>query len=92
MSASTIPTIDLSLWRTGDRQGRDRLATVVDQALERAGFLLVTGHGVDPGLPAVIRTAARTFFHQPADAKQPFLAPVSYTHVRERWPPAGRKA
>ncbi|GGY00843.1 isopenicillin N synthase family dioxygenase [Streptomyces hiroshimensis] len=74
MSTSTIPTIDLSLWRTGDRQDRDRLAVTVDQALERAGFLLVTGHGVHPDLPAAIRTAARTFFHQPADAKLPFLA------------------
>ncbi|MEX2981279.1 isopenicillin N synthase family dioxygenase [Streptomyces sp. C36] len=74
MSASTIPTIDLSAWRAGDRQGRERHAMVVDQALERAGFLLVTGHGVHPDLPAAIRTAARTFFHQPTDAKLPFLA------------------
>ncbi|MEH6372959.1 2-oxoglutarate and iron-dependent oxygenase domain-containing protein [Streptomyces sp. KLMMK] len=74
MSASAIPTIDLSLWRTGDRRSRDRLATAVDRALERAGFLLVTGHGVDPGLPAAIRATARAFFHQPADVKLPFLA------------------
>ncbi|MFC5149445.1 isopenicillin N synthase family dioxygenase [Streptomyces aureoversilis] len=74
MSTSAIPTIDLSLWRSGDRRSRDRLATAVDRSLERAGFLLVTGHGVDPDLPAAIRTAARAFFHQPADAKLPFLA------------------
>ncbi|MET9648393.1 isopenicillin N synthase family dioxygenase [Streptomyces syringium] len=76
MSASTIPTIDLSPWRTGDRQDRDRLALVVDQALERAGFLLVTGHGVPLGLPAAIRSAARSFFHQPAGFKAPFLAEI----------------
>ncbi|MBF6049604.1 isopenicillin N synthase family oxygenase [Streptomyces sp. NRRL B-1677] len=74
MSASTLPTIDLSLWRTGDRRSRERLAAAVDGALERAGFLLVTGHGVPPGLPAAIRAAARMFFHQPVDAKLPFLA------------------
>ncbi|MGX8904260.1 isopenicillin N synthase family dioxygenase [Streptomyces netropsis] len=74
MSASSIPTIDLSLWRTGDRRSRDRLAAAVDQSLARAGFLLVTGHGVHPDLPAAIRAAARTFFHQPADIKLPFLA------------------
>ncbi|MEU2514568.1 isopenicillin N synthase family dioxygenase [Streptomyces syringium] len=77
MNASTIPiipTIDLSLWRSGDDQDRYRLAMLVDEALERAGFLLVTGHGVHPDLPAAIRTAARVFFHQPADMKQPFLA------------------
>ncbi|MFI9237084.1 isopenicillin N synthase family dioxygenase [Streptomyces sp. NPDC053079] len=74
MSATTIPTIDLSLWRTGERQGRDRIAMLVDQALERAGFLLVTGHGVHPDVPAALRTAARAFFHQPADAKLPYLA------------------
>ncbi|WP_329394757.1 isopenicillin N synthase family dioxygenase [Streptomyces melanogenes] len=76
MSASTIPTIDLSLWRTGDAHSRERLAMAVDQALGRAGFLLVTGHGVHPDLPAAIRTAARSFFHQPDDVKLPFLAEI----------------
>ncbi|MFE0042833.1 isopenicillin N synthase family dioxygenase [Streptomyces albireticuli] len=74
MSTSTIPTIDLSQWRSGDRRSRERLATAVDQALERAGFLLVTGHGVPRDLPAGIRAAARSFFHRPAGDKRPFLA------------------
>ncbi|UQI45476.1 isopenicillin N synthase family oxygenase [Streptomyces sp. HU2014] len=74
MSTSTIPTIDLSPWRTGDHRSRERLAALVDRALGRAGFLLVTGHGVDPELPAEIRAAARAFFRQPAGDKLPFLA------------------
>ncbi|TJZ57319.1 isopenicillin N synthase family oxygenase [Streptomyces piniterrae] len=73
MSASRIPTIDLSLWRADRHSDRDQLATTVDQALQRSGFLLVTGHGIHPDLPDSLRTAARTFFHLPADAKEPFL-------------------
>ena len=41
-----IPTIDLAAWRAGDRGGRPR---EIDTALQQAGFLLVTGHGVDAG-------------------------------------------
>ena len=52
-----IPTVDL---RSPD-------AAAVDEALQKAGFLLVTGHGVDPALradaaggrPSVLRAARR---------------------------------
>ncbi|MFJ4987771.1 isopenicillin N synthase family dioxygenase [Streptomyces sp. NPDC088732] len=71
-----IPTIDLGPWLTGDAAARARVATTVDEALCAAGFLLVTGHGVDPGLRAAIREAARRFFLLPADAKQQYAVRV----------------
>ena len=54
--ANVIPTVDLR--RTPD-------AAAVDEAMQKAGFLLVTGHGVDPALRAELRAAARRFFALP---------------------------
>ncbi|GGY90401.1 oxidoreductase [Streptomyces olivaceoviridis] len=74
--AGVIPTIDLRIWTQGDAMRRAVLAGTVDQALQSAGFLLVTGHGVDPALRARIRSAAREFFLLPAGAKQRYAAKV----------------
>jgi len=61
-----IPTIDLAAWRSGDH----RVAAEIDTALQEAGFLLVTGHGVAPELRAAVRAAARRFFALPPEVKQ----------------------
>ena len=69
MSEAVLPTIDL---------GRDPAPQLpaVDRALREAGFLLVTGHGVDPGLRAAIRETARAFFHLPPTVKEPYAVRV----------------
>ncbi|MFF8847138.1 isopenicillin N synthase family dioxygenase [Streptomyces sp. NPDC015127] len=67
-SETRIPTIDLS--------DGDAAAGAVDRALCGAGFLLVTGHGIDPALPAGIREAARKFFRLPAAVKEPYAVRV----------------
>jgi isopenicillin N synthase-like dioxygenase len=71
-----IPTIDLRPWAAGDPDARARTAHTVDEALQTAGFLLVTGHGVDPALRAGIRAVARTFFTLPAEVKGKYAARV----------------
>ena len=71
-----VPTIDLGPWRSGDPEVRAATASAVDAALRAAGFLLVTGHGVDPELRAGIRSAAREFFLLPASAKAPYAVRV----------------
>ena len=68
-SGTVVPTIDL----TGDPEGQ---RAAVDRALREAGFLLVTGHGIDPVLRADIREAARAFFRLPAAAKEPYAVRV----------------
>lgn len=73
---SRVPVIDLGPWRSGDPDTRERTAARVDEALRAAGFLLVTGHGVDPRLPARIREAAKELFRLPAKAKQPYAVAV----------------
>ncbi|MFI6644368.1 isopenicillin N synthase family dioxygenase [Streptomyces sp. NPDC050504] len=69
MTTAHIPLVDLSDWSPDDGAARERLAGHVDRALRSTGFLLVTGHGIDPGLPARVRAAAREFFHLPAEVK-----------------------
>ncbi|MFK0258144.1 isopenicillin N synthase family dioxygenase [Streptomyces sp. NPDC090445] len=75
-AGSPIPVIDLGPWRSGGPAARTRIAAEVDGALQAAGFLLVTGHGIDPALPARIRAAARAFFRLPAAVKEPYAVTV----------------
>ncbi|WP_327656183.1 isopenicillin N synthase family dioxygenase [Streptomyces sp. NBC_00483] len=75
-AAPRIPTIDLLPWMSGDPKARAAIAATVDDALRTAGFLLVTGHGVDPGLRTRIRDAARGFFRMPAPVKEPYSVQV----------------
>ncbi|GAA1357374.1 isopenicillin N synthase family dioxygenase [Streptomyces beijiangensis] len=71
-----IPTIDLKPWLSGDETARAEIAATVDRALQTAGFLLVTGHGVDPSLRTLIRETAREFFRLPPATKQPYAVQV----------------
>ncbi|WP_197374941.1 isopenicillin N synthase family dioxygenase [Mycolicibacterium baixiangningiae] len=70
-----IGTVDLSRWYAGGAEA-DAVAAEVDQGLQQAGFILVTGHGVDPLLAADVRAAARAFFAQPGDVKARYSVPV----------------
>ncbi|MGW7365966.1 isopenicillin N synthase family dioxygenase [Streptomyces sp. NPDC054841] len=76
MTSDRIPVIDLVPWLSGDRDARSRIAATVDAALRTAGFLLVTGHGVDQGLRTEIRELARGFFRLPQSAKEPYAVKV----------------
>jgi isopenicillin N synthase-like dioxygenase len=67
-----IPTIDLAAWRAGDAT----VGPTVDEALQRAGFLLAAGHGVDEALRADVRAAARRFFALPTEVKQRYAVRI----------------
>ena len=71
----TIATVDLSRWRSGGAEA-DAVAAEVDEGLQRAGFILVTGHGVDPRLADAVRAASREFFAMPDAVKQRYSVPV----------------
>ncbi|MFG3171502.1 isopenicillin N synthase family dioxygenase [Streptomyces sp. NPDC048200] len=71
-----VPTVDLRPWLSGDAETRAAIARTVDEALRTAGFLLVTGHGVDSALRVRIREAARAFFALPAATKQRYATEV----------------
>ena len=72
---SVIATVDISRWHAGGAAA-DAVAAEVDEGLQRAGFILVTGHGVDKGLAAAVRAASRDFFAQPDEVKQRYRVPV----------------
>jgi len=72
---SIIATVDISRWHAGGATA-DAVAAEVDESLQRAGFILVTGHGVDPELAAAVRAASRAFFAQPDAVKQRYSVPV----------------
>ncbi len=71
-----IPVIDLVPWLSDDPEARARTAAAVDAALSRAGFLLVTGHGVSLEMRESVRAAARAFFALPTEVKQRFSVGV----------------
>ena len=71
-STNAIPTVDLDVWRADPTA----VAAQVDTALQRAGFLLVTGHGVDAALRAGVRAAARRFFALPDEVKQRYAVRI----------------
>ncbi|MCV7151926.1 isopenicillin N synthase family dioxygenase [Mycolicibacterium pyrenivorans] len=70
-----VATVDLSRWRRGGRAA-DEVAVNVDAGLQRAGFILVRGHGVDPALARGVRAAAREFFLLSDDVKARYSVPV----------------
>jgi isopenicillin N synthase-like dioxygenase len=81
-----VPSIDLRPWFDGsDRAG---VARQVDDALRTAGFLLVTGHGVDAALRSEVRGLAREFFALPDDVKAPYAVEVG----GRGWIPPGAEA
>lgn len=73
---SLVPVVDLAPWLGGDPAARARTAREVDRALSRAGFLLVTGHGVGREAREEVRTVAREFFALPEEVKRRYAVPV----------------
>jgi isopenicillin N synthase-like dioxygenase len=90
MSDAGMSVIDLRRWREAeaeadaeargrrraDAEERAELAAALDRALCDIGFLLLTGHGVDPDLAARVRSAAPRFFRLPDAAKAAYATPV----------------
>lgn len=72
---SVIATVDLSRWRAGGAAA-DAVAADVDEGLQRAGFVLVSGHGVAASLARDVRAAAREFFALPDEVKSRYSVPV----------------
>ena len=74
--ARGIPLIDLSPWFIGSADDRVGLAQEVDRALQRVGFLVITGHGVSAELISAVRAAAKDFFALPRQTKEQYATKV----------------
>jgi isopenicillin N synthase-like dioxygenase len=84
----TVPVVDLAPWFGPDEAGRRQVAAEVDAALQDAGFLLVTGHGVPDAARESARAAARRFFDLPVEVKQRYVATIG----QRGWIPPGAEA
>jgi isopenicillin N synthase-like dioxygenase len=71
-----VPLVDVAPWFTGSADERAELAREIDRALQRVGFLVVTGHGVPLDLVEAVRAEGRQFFAMTREAKAPYSAQV----------------
>ncbi|HEX3954266.1 MAG TPA: 2-oxoglutarate and iron-dependent oxygenase domain-containing protein [Stellaceae bacterium] len=69
MTLLSIPIIDIGPYRTGDAAAKRLVAAAVDRACRDIGFLVISGHGIDPDLVEETRAAARNFFDLPLAEK-----------------------
>jgi len=74
MTLLSVPIIDLTPFRTGaDKPG---VAAAVAQACRDIGFLVVTGHGVDPALIQRVSAVSTAFFDLPLEEKTAVARPA----------------
>ncbi len=66
----SLEMFDLAEFEAATGATRAAMATTVDRLCRETGFLVVTGHGVDPAVIAAQWDAVRRFFAQDAEAKQ----------------------
>lgn len=66
--ATGIPVIDIAPFIGGDAGAGD-VVKAVEAACRSIGFILVTGHGVDPGVTRHLYDGARAYFDEPQDWK-----------------------
>lgn len=64
-TASRLPTVDLTAFRTGDPGGRRHVAGAIRNACESTGFFYLSGHGVPQAAIGAIFAASRRFFALP---------------------------
>ena len=74
--STRIPVIDLAPWLSDDAGARAATAAAVDTALSKAGFLLLTGHGVSRARREAVRRASRRFFALPEEVKRRYAVSV----------------
>jgi isopenicillin N synthase-like dioxygenase len=76
MTKAAVPVIDISPWRGGDLAARRTLAAEVDRTCRDIGFMVISGHGVDPDLIAAVEGVSRTFFDLPLEEKMRIVRPA----------------
>ena len=72
-----IPVIDLTSFRRGDRATRVRVAKKLGSAAETLGFVVISGHGIDPAIGTLLKEAAIRFFDLPGVTKMVIRRPTN---------------
>ena len=76
MSKAAVPVIDISPYRGADAAARRTLAAEVDRTCREIGFMVISGHGIDPDLIAAVEDVSRTFFDLPLEDKMQIVRPA----------------
>ncbi|MEH6617695.1 MAG: 2-oxoglutarate and iron-dependent oxygenase domain-containing protein [Porticoccus sp.] len=71
-----VPIIDLSPYFAGTDEGKAAVAKAVDEACRSIGFLVISGHGVDPALITRVREVSRAYFDLPTAEKMKLKMPA----------------
>jgi len=66
---TTIPSVDLSAFRSGNTSERNIIAKEVDEICRSIGFLIVRNHGVDADIISRAWSVALEFFELPLERK-----------------------
>ena len=77
MTSPIIPVIDISPLREGAKDVQSKVIQDVATACETIGFLIISGHGIDPEICDRAFAAAFEFFDLPAHEKQHTAPTVS---------------
>ncbi len=85
---SSIPLVDLAVWRKGRDRERAAFAAQVDAAFREWGFVLVAGHGVPAEHATEVRAAASRAFALPGDVRDRYVTTVG----GRGWMPIGKEA
>ncbi len=81
-----IPVVDMAPWR-GDDGARAAFADDVRDICHNVGFMVLTGHGIDPGMVADVFALSEKFFALPEDQKR-LIDKRQSRHFRG-WEPVG---
>jgi isopenicillin N synthase-like dioxygenase len=71
-----VPVLDVAPFHAGDAATKRAIAARVGQAINDIGFLVITGHGVDPALIARVQAASNAFFDLPMPEKMAVVRPA----------------
>ena len=71
-----VPIIDLSPYFSGSDEGKATVAKAVGEACRSIGFLVISGHGVDPALITQVREVSRAYFDLPTAEKMKLKMPA----------------
>ena len=76
MTLMQVPVIDIAPFRDGDAAGKAAVARQVGQACRDIGFLIISGHGIDPALIERTDAVSRKFFDLPLEDKMAVVRPA----------------
>ncbi len=77
-----VPVIDISSAIAGDAESRLAIAKTIDATCQESGFLVITGHGVDPELVKRMERVSLDFFHLDDDKKLRYEVPAGDPTIR----------